>query len=399
MADNMVSPKLIDNKRYFGRILYLIALSLFLALSIFDTTTFPKLPLVNILVKMTCYLLITIKLVITDDYSMKEFLIASSLCVIALVAAYQSNYTDLLLIFMFVVGARNIDFREINLVYLIVGCMIIVAAIIASKLGLIENYTYYRGLSKRESFGVIYPTDFAAHIFYLILSYCYFINRRLKIFEIILFGFAAFLLDRYCDARLDVILIVLTIFFFYVFMTDWYIKLLQNFIRNVSSWLPAILFCLSLFLSNFYKSTGLIGLFNKLLSDRLALGNRALMLYPIKLFGQSIEMHGFGGKNGNNLAYAVDRSLYFYIDSSYLAMLLQYGVVLTVFLLILITLKNKKVRSISYSLAIILVLGSAFVDQTLLKPAYNVFLLSIFSFVNSDYKAKDISQLNQLLLN
>lgn len=399
MIDDIASTKSTDNKRFFSRILYLIALYLFLSKSIFDTTNFPKSPSIDTLVKVICYLLIAVKLVVADDYSVKEFLITFSLCMLALVAAYhayQSNYSDLLLTIMFIVGARNIDFREINLMYLIVGCVIISATIVASKLGLIENYTYYRGTIKRESFGIIYPTDFAAHIFYLILSYCYFINRRLKIFEVILFGSVAFLINKYCDARLDVILIILTIFLFYTFMADRSMKVSQNIIRVISVWLPAVLFSASVLLSYFFNATGFIGTFNQLLSGRLALGNRALTLYPINLFGQYIEMYGFGGKNGNNLSYAVDRSLYFYIDSSYLAMLLQYGLLLGTFLLVLITLKNRKAKFMSYSLAIILVLISAFVDQTLLKPAYNIFILSIFSIINSNYRTNDIDRLSNI---
>ena len=104
MIDEIASTKLIDNKRSFGRILYLIALCLFLSMSIFDTTTFPKFTDVNTLVKLICYLFITVKLVIIDDYNLREFLTAFSLCMIAAIAAYQSNYTNLLLVIMFVVG-------------------------------------------------------------------------------------------------------------------------------------------------------------------------------------------------------------------------------------------------------------------------------------------------------
>lgn len=373
-----------ERKKFLGRIFYLLALTLFLTISIIGTTTFARFSTIETIIKLICYFLIFTKLVFLDRYSVKEFIFLVFICILGMLVAYKSNNTNLLLIIMFIVGARKLDFREIVLAYFIVGCTITIAAVISSKIGLIENYIYYRGTIQRQSFGIIYPTDFAAHIFYLILAYCFLINRRLKIIEVVVFSFIAFLVNKYCDAHLDVALIILTIFFFYIIMANHCQKVMRNFVKIVSIVLPSFLFGLSVLLCYFYRPMGFIGELDRLLSGRLALGNQALFRYPIKLFGQYFETRGFGGENGNSLAYAIDRSLYFYIDSSYIFMLLRYGILFTFIILLLFAIKNYKTESIVYRLIIILVLGSAFVDQTLLNPAYNIFIFSFFSTINNE---------------
>ncbi len=385
MNDEIQLEETLNNRRYYGRIIYISALILFLIITIIPTTTFPRYRNVENFVKIICYLLLSMKLIAIDRYKVKELFILLLIGSVSILAARQSGYTNLFLFSMFVMGARDVDFREINRTYFIISFIIIGLAFVASKLGFIENLTYYRDTVKRQSFGIIYPTDFAAHIFYLILSYCFLINRRLKAREAILFLLIAVFIDKYADARLDVILIILTVVCFYILMSSYVQNSFQQQIRTIASFTPSVLFILSLIISYFYKPFGLLAEINDLLSGRLRLANTALQSYPIKLFGQPIQMIAFGGKEGNNLSYsAIDRSLYFYIDSSYIYILLRYGILFTIILLILFTLKTKRTKLLSYNLIIILICGSAFVDQTLVSPAYNIFLFSIFAKLYND---------------
>lgn len=370
-----------------SKIVFFIALTLYLTMTIYITTTFPRVASLELLIKVGCYTLLVIKILL-DNYTARQLVLLFSFGIVAILAAMQSDYTNLLLVAMFIIGARNINFYEINRVYFIIGITIILSAMIASKVGLITNLVYYRGTVERQSFGIIYPTDFAAHIFYLILSYCFLIQRQLNKFEVVIFIFIAFFINKYCDARLDVVLVALTIIFFYFLMFPLIKKAIHNIVNRIAIILPTVLFTLSIFLSYFYKPTGITEWINESLSGRLSLGNRAFSMYPVKLFGQFIETNGFGGEDGNNLAASADRSFYFYIDSSYVFMLLRYGILFTLIILILITVKTKKTNSIIYHLAIILALGSAFVDQTLVNPAYNIFILSLLAVIpnfNNDY--------------
>ena len=63
-------------------------------------------------------------------------------------------------------------------------------------MGLLENMVSFREEKVRNSFGFIYATDFAAHIFYLVLMYFYLRSGKFNLIEIMpFFVFIIFLLQ------------------------------------------------------------------------------------------------------------------------------------------------------------------------------------------------------------
>ena len=74
---------------------------------------------------------------------------------------------------------------------------------------------WFRFVRKRfgNSFGFIYATDFAAHIFYLVLMYFYLRSGKFNLIEIMLFLYSSFFIANQCDARLDSICIIMIVFF------------------------------------------------------------------------------------------------------------------------------------------------------------------------------------------
>ena len=64
-------------------------------------------------------------------------------------------------------------FDNILKVYTAVVSVMLIVAAIASQTGMIADvigYSPRNAAAARHSYGIIYPTDFAAHIFYLILA-------------------------------------------------------------------------------------------------------------------------------------------------------------------------------------------------------------------------------------
>lgn len=53
--------------------------------------------------------------------------------------------------------------------------------------GIVGNMVSFREEKVRNSFGFIYATDFAAHIFYLVLMYFYLRSGKFNLIEIMLF--------------------------------------------------------------------------------------------------------------------------------------------------------------------------------------------------------------------
>ena len=95
--------------------------------------------------------------------------------------------------------------------------------------------------------------------------------------------------------------------------------------------------------------------------------------------------HSWGGTTGMKM-FMGDRSKYFFVDSSYLRILILYGVI--VFILVLAVLTIISYRSISnaeYALATVLVIVavSAVVEQRLVDISYDPFLIALLANVYS----------------
>ena len=81
---------------------------------------------------------------------------------------------------LFLAGSRDVPIKKILEVYLVITGAGMILAYGASMLGVIENLqyvTYGRGI--RNSFGIVYTTDFSAHIFYMMVIGFYLLGERL----------------------------------------------------------------------------------------------------------------------------------------------------------------------------------------------------------------------------
>ena len=89
--------------------------------------------------------------------------------------------------------------------------------------------------------------------------------------------------------------------------------------------------------------------------------------------------HAWGGLSGLRMTEKSPQS-YFFIDSSYVRMLILYGLVVTLFVLVTMAILAWKSSEMGeYSLACIIVLLSiaAITEQHLYDPAYDPFLIAL----------------------
>ncbi len=108
----------------------------------------------------------------------------------------------------------------------------------------------------------------------------------------------------------------------------------------------------------------------KTFMDRISLGHQALTEYPLRLLGNLIEEYGSGGTG-----YEVQTHSYFFIDNSYLRMLLMYGLLFFVmYLLITVLLQRRFLRGKNfwavYVMIIIAITG--ILDHHIMDICYNV---------------------------
>lgn len=371
-----------------SEVMYLSAFSVYLILIMLDTTTFKpyiyyKIPILIIAI-MSC--LVFVKIILFDRLSKKELILSIILFICCIMIFLKNRFYYMVFLSVFIIGARNIDFKKICKLYLIIGLSITIISALAVHFDIIEHIIRYRDGKPRYSFGSVYATDFGARIFFLCSSYCYIKYEKLNIKDSIIFWIGAIFVFYFCDARLDTlcILILSLLPILKVILNS---KLYINRLIECMIILSIPIFAtISLAISYMYNPENKFMVFlNNILTNRLSLGKRGLDEYGLTLLGQDIQMKGLGGTNGTIIDY-------FFIDSSYLQIALKYGIIFLVVLCIyyVLFMKNRlKNGDVLLPILIVIVGINGIIAHHFINPAYNIFLIALFTSTN---KMKEINK-------
>ena len=362
--------------------LFLLAFFFYMAVASLQTTMFqidsPIITIVNFLLTGS----VLFKILAFDSYTKEELCFATGLLSDAVAVMVFSGYKDVFFFAVLLLGAKNIAFVKILKVYLLVNVAVLVSAFIASRLDIIENLVYIRNLvGERNSFGVAYPTDFAAHIFFLLSAGCYVIRKKLQPYHILLGAVICATVYFFCKTRLDCITMALLLLGLWIMQhKDHWQNTSGNqqkvfvFLQKKAPWFGLAGFTVMYLLSLFYMpNITVFRFFDELISGRLQLGNQGLEEYGFSLFGQPIEMNG----NGASLIVPAD---YFYIDSSYLLVYLCYGALFLVLILFIHYSCCKKYAADGYYLLILSVIAiNCMIAHHMIDLAYNPFYLALLA--------------------
>lgn len=365
-----------------GDRLYLLVFFFYMMVASLQTTMFridgPLVTIVNFFLT-GCVLF---KIIAFDCYTEKELCFAIWLLGDAVAVMVFSGYKEVLFFAVMLLGAKNIAFDKILKVYLLVNVAILVSAFVASRLDIIEDLVYVRELfGERNSFGTIYPTDFAAHIFFLLSAGYYIIREKLQTYHILLGTVICIVVYYYCKTRLDCITMALLLLGLWIMQhkgsrqnTLGIRQKFFAFLQQKAPWFGIAGFIVMYLLSLFYMPNIFVFRFiNELLSDRLRIGNQGLQEYGFSLFGQPVAMNG----NGASLIEPAD---YFYIDSSYLFVYLCYGFVfLCLILFIHYSCCIKYADDRHYLLIIAVIVINCMIAHHMIDLAYNPFYLALLA--------------------
>ena len=131
--------------------------------------------------KYFALILIMLKIILFDKYNGKHLLFAAVLLIDAFLVKAVSSYQEALIFGIILLGCKDVDFVKILKVYVAGNVTVLLAAFVASRLDIIEDLVYIRDyVVERNSFGTIYPTNFAAHIFFLLAVYYYIIKESIQ---------------------------------------------------------------------------------------------------------------------------------------------------------------------------------------------------------------------------
>ena len=360
-------------------IFYLIFFMLFTC-GFYNTTTFKgvvDISVVQNIFRIFSIILLAYKCILIDRFNLNQLLVCSVLVIIASIALYSSNRGELLDFMLIVIGSRRVNDKQIVKTYFILGTLYLLITIACSLTGVIVNYSTIRlGVGTvRYAFGIVYSTDFAAHIFFLVLAYHYIRKKKIKFKQIIVHVVIVIFLDRYCDSRFSEFLILLTLLLF--FINDYRDKIFKSKVFIfVSNWITAVCGIFSVAVTYMYSNTNVmwIAVDELLFSNRLKIGKKVIDLYGFTPFGQFIKMQGMGYKIHN-----IDTSLGItYIDSSYLQLILLYGVVFFTIMMTCYIYCSKKINmegNTKLSIIIVLIALSGILNQYLINIAYNPFVV------------------------
>ncbi len=346
-------------------------------------------------VKVNFLFLIVLLLGLRFLYKMRvsyKYLILSILLLLSGVLVYfQTNRLNFLVYSMLLVLLVNVDMKVVLRNYVVVAGILVVGVFLLSLVGMVPNLQYNRAGVIRNSFGFIYPTDFASHCFYLFLAISYLLKDKF-IWTRSLFGvlLSAFII-KYCDARLNALSILLaTVIFIYFYYSNG--KKLKIFALLPYS---AVVFAsVVTYLSyKFSWSNPFLVSINKLITGRLALGRNAFDTFGVHLFGtRNVQFIGSGGKTESVIGYN-------YVDSSYVQMLFTYGIVPVILLIIIyVVASRKQYKDGQYLLVTILSLiaFNCMIEAFWFVPTYNIFMFLLFTTNTfSKKESNDVVALNE----
>ena len=345
-------------------------------------------------VKVNFLFLVVLLLGLRFLYKMRvsyKYLILSTLLLLSGVLVYfQTNRLNFLVYSMLLVLLVNVDMKVVLRNYVVVAGILVFGVFLLSLVGIVPNLQYNRAGVIRNSFGFIYPTDFASHCFYLFLAISYLLKDKF-IWTRSLFGvlLSAFII-KYCDARLNALSILLAtvIFIYFYYSKEKKLKIFALFPYSAVVFASVVTY-LSY---KFSWSNPFLVTVNKLITGRLGLGRNAFDTFGVHLFGtRNVQFIGSGGKTESVIGYN-------YVDSSYVQMLFTYGIVPVVLLIIIyVVASRKQYKDGQYLLVAILSLiaFNCMIEAFWFVPTYNIFMFLLFTTNTfSKKESNDITKLN-----
>ncbi|WP_203621229.1 hypothetical protein [Apilactobacillus nanyangensis] len=366
---------------------------------------------INIIYGRTCtsflflsILFILLKIILEDNSSYFYKIFSLFLFCISSYIYLNTNYLEVVCVIMLALGSKGTDYFALAKKFFWIGTFLTALTIFLSLTNVIVNVEVSKSGYTTYALGAVYPTDFAAHIFTLSLSY-YVYKMRDSFSYLSIFILCILILITYkvTYAKNDIICMLILLFSITVYklyfefnskfkeknkiIINAFIDKLHHFYKAVvvslSSYSFLIISSLSMAFAYTFNNSYFFSKLNDLLTGRIFYSNEAIKLYPLDLLGHKVIQNGFGGVNGLSNA-----THYFFIDQSVVRMFTMYGLVISSLFIIGYTVKMVRLKSNENSFIIILFAIFSlycFVDFRVFDPSYNVFLPILFANLSSKH--------------
>ena len=318
----------------------------------------------------------------------KRLPVAAIMAIAALSTVFSRDF-QIFSYFIIVMAAANegININKILKIYLVTEGFFILFTVLLSSVGVLPNIIFDLGTRNRNALGFKWVTTAPILFFYLLCNIgCTF--KKITVFEITLLMSVSILFFVLTNTKLAFLLsgIMVIMIFFYrekPHMVDRFFK--NKVIMHISMALPAIAAVFSVIISLMYREeNAVLYSVNRMISNRLVLNQRALKEYDVTLFGQRIKWVGYGvGADGSEV--------YNYVDSSFIQIMLNYGVViLLIVLLAYVFMIRKSIEQNNSMLSASLLMITVFsiFEPRLINIIYNPFIIYSAQFLINTKKGK-----------
>lgn len=326
-------------------------------------------------------------------HSRKDLLIKLMLIVTICLVIFNTRNINIFDLALFIYSARNIDMKKVMKTALILNIVMMLFIVISSMTGIIKNQVWYRpDSSVRYGVGYTFTTFISNYFFHMVLIGIYLKDFKKLDKKVEIIGYIVILLINYCIYKITDTKAV-----FYLMNLLVVIYLLNKVIKKdlKDSFIKSNLckYCFPLFtigtfiLTMIYNDSIPIFLkLNNILSGRLALGKNAIQIFGIKPFGQYIVWNNTWD---NSLEV---NWMYNYVDSSYINIMVNFGLVIMIIICIGFFVVGKNAilnNQEGLFIALLFLAIHSITEPQLIELGYNPFLLLISSVFLTKVKTKE----------
>lgn len=370
-----------------GFFIYVLSLILDLSMWFFSVDTGASSTAVAVtMMRYLAYAIMLLKIVYDFGVEYKNFGYLVVFAGITGVALITSKNTMLLFYFIVILAARGVSGRMIISTTFAAQGFVLILTVLMSKIGVITDYVTDRHGRTRHFLGFQWATTSALIFLYMVFEYIYLKKGRLTISEFIVLNAINIYLFKMTDSRMAFLIVMASLTFFFIFGRCFARNRVHRYNRKkrmgrlgffawASVALPWLIAVGSIYLHKIYvKGSGMDKL-NKLLSNRLNYGRKAIDKYGISLFGKKMVWIGYGLND-------TEKGEYNYVDCSYLRLSIEYGIIFLALILLICSLiiyKANKNGEIYLAWIMIFILLISVTESRLLNFAFNPFLLMAFA--------------------
>lgn len=329
------------------------------------------------LLTYSSYLMVIVSFTLDPYFRLKELFLIAALIAVSFVGSYFSG-TAVLLTLIYLYGAKNINIAKIIKRLGICYIIIFILIIILSQIGIIEDWDFFKNTDRpRWGVGYSYPTHTSSAFFMAVLLFCYIEERRLTCMHVLVLELLNFWLYRKTNSRAGALLSAMVPLAFYLINKC----KKRSLNKSKTFWLLQWAFpvcAITIYMMTYeYNDQGILARINDMLSGRLYYGHYSLNEYGVHMFGQKIHWVGWGGYGHT---FTTMTQQYNYVDTSYLKLLLENGVLVWGVIMIGWTLTSiyaykHNQRTLLTTLSVLAVY--CMVEQWLMNIGANPFVLAL----------------------